>query len=151
MRARSAAVMSRLSIIISVSMATSTRLRPSRSISGRCVLPNASAPVSSLYCLSKVPPVTKMRIPARPFEMIRQTPGTISLGQGVVHYGPPKEAIEAAGEALSDPVTHEYQDGAGSPALLERLAVKLRRENGIDVSRGRLVMVTAGANMAFVH
>ena len=84
-------------------------------------------------------------------EMIRQTPGTISLGQGVVHYGPPKEAIEAAGEALSDPVTHEYQDGAGSPALLERLAVKLRRENGIDVSRGRLVMVTAGANMAFVH
>ena len=84
-------------------------------------------------------------------EMIRQTPGTISLGQGVVHYGPPKEALEAAGEALSDPVTHEYQDGAGSPALLERLAVKLRRENGIDVSRGRRVMVTAGANMAFMH
>jgi aspartate/methionine/tyrosine aminotransferase len=84
-------------------------------------------------------------------EMIRRTPGTISLGQGVVHYGPPKEAIEAAAEALNDPVTHEYQDGAGSPALLERLAVKLGRENGIDVSRGRQVMVTAGANMAFMH
>jgi aspartate/methionine/tyrosine aminotransferase len=84
-------------------------------------------------------------------EMIRRTPGTISLGQGVVHYGPPKEAIDAAAEALTDPVTHEYQDGAGSPALIDRLSVKLQRENGIDMSRGRLVMVTAGANMAFMH
>jgi len=31
------------------------------------------------------------------------------------------------------------------------LAAKLRRENGIDVSAGSRVMVTAGANMAFVH
>src|SRR2546429_6531298 len=84
-------------------------------------------------------------------EMIRQTPGTISLGQGVVHYGPPKEAIEAAGEALSDPVTHEYQDGAGSPALLQRLAGKLGRENGIAVSGGRPVRVTAGGHQGVVH
>ena len=27
--------------------------------------------------------------------MIRQTPGTISLGQGVVHYGPPQAAVDA--------------------------------------------------------
>ena len=26
---------------------------------------------------------------------IRETPGTISLGQGVVHYGPPPEAVDA--------------------------------------------------------
>ena len=39
---------------------TSTRLRPRRSISGRCVSLKASAPVSSLYSLSNVPPVTKM-------------------------------------------------------------------------------------------
>src|SRR5919199_6805925 len=84
-------------------------------------------------------------------DLIRQSPGTISLGQGVVHYGPPREAIEAAAQALSDPATHEYQDGAGVPVLLERLAEKLRIENGIDVSRGCRVMVTAGANMAFVH
>ena len=84
-------------------------------------------------------------------DMIRQTPGTISLGQGVVHYGPPREAIEAAAEALGDMVTHEYGDGAGAPALVERIEEKLRRENGIDVRRGSQVMVTAGANMAFVH
>ncbi len=84
-------------------------------------------------------------------ELIRQTPGTISLGQGVVLYGPPSAAIEAASEALGDMVTHEYGDGAGAPALIERIEAKLRDENGIDVGRGSRVMVTAGANMAFMH
>jgi aspartate/methionine/tyrosine aminotransferase len=83
--------------------------------------------------------------------IIRQVPGTISLGQGVVHYGPPHAAIDAVRDALTDASTHEYQDGAGLPALLERLAEKLRAENGIDLVRGTRLMVTAGANMAFVH
>ena len=83
--------------------------------------------------------------------LIREVPGTISLGQGVVHYGPPQAAIDAVRGALTDASTHEYQDGAGLPALIERLAMKLRAENGIDLSRGVRVMVTAGANMAFVH
>lgn len=84
-------------------------------------------------------------------DIIRQVPGTISLGQGVVHYGPPREAIEAARAALDDPATHRYQAEAGLPALVDRLAAKLRDENGIDVARGSRVMVTAGANMAFMH
>jgi aspartate/methionine/tyrosine aminotransferase len=83
--------------------------------------------------------------------LIRQVPGTISLGQGVVHYGPPQAAIDAIRDALTDASTHEYQDGAGLPALIEQLAIKLRAENGIDVTRGTQVMVTAGANMAFMH
>src|SRR4030095_7129729 len=62
-------------------------------------------------------------------DLIRQVPGTISLGQGVVHYGPPREAIDAATRALGEPATHEYQDGTGIPILVERLAAKLRREN----------------------
>jgi aspartate/methionine/tyrosine aminotransferase len=83
--------------------------------------------------------------------MIRSAPGTISLGQGVVHYGPPEAAIDAVRGALTDASTHEYQDGAGLPALIEQLTIKLRRENGIDVSRGLGLIVTAGANMAFMH
>src|ERR1700738_2748401 len=69
-------------------------------------------------------------------DLIRQVPGTISLGQGVVHYGPPEAALDAVRAALTDPATHEYENGSGLPALLDRLAVKLREENGIDASRG---------------
>jgi aspartate/methionine/tyrosine aminotransferase len=84
-------------------------------------------------------------------EWIRQTPGTISLGQGVVHYGPPPAAIEAVREGLGAAGTHEYQPVAGLPVLRERICVKLATENGIDVARGSRVMVTAGGNMAFMH
>lgn len=83
--------------------------------------------------------------------LIRQTPGTISLGQGIVHYGPPPEALEAARVAAGDPASHRYHAGAGTPALLERLAEKLRQDNGIAVGDETRVMVTAGSNMAFMH
>jgi aspartate/methionine/tyrosine aminotransferase len=84
-------------------------------------------------------------------EIIRRTPGTISLGQGMVHYGPPLAALEAARAAMDDPATHQYQADAGLPALIDRIGAKLGRENGIDVAHGRRVMVTAGSNMAFMH
>ena len=77
--------------------------------------------------------------------------GTVYLGQGVVHYGPPPAAIEAVRRALAEPSTHEYQLAAGLPQLLDRVAAKLAAENRIDVARGRGLMVTAGANMAFCH
>ena len=84
-------------------------------------------------------------------DLIRQVPGTISLGQGVVHYGPPPAAIEVARAALDNPATHEYQDGYGLRALVGAIEEKLARDNGVDVARGSRVMVTAGGNMAFVH
>lgn len=84
-------------------------------------------------------------------DLIRQVPGTISLGQGVVHFGPPPAAISIAREAAANPDTHAYQDGAGDPALLGAIEHKLRRDNGIDVARGSRVVVTAGGNMAFQH
>ena len=84
-------------------------------------------------------------------DLIRQVPGTISLGQGVVHYGPPPAAVDAVRAALARAETHDYGDGAGVPALVDRIAIKLRAENGTEVANGSRIMVTAGANMAFMH
>src|SRR4051812_24292153 len=84
-------------------------------------------------------------------DLIRQTPGTISLGQGVVHYGPPPAALNAAADAVDRAGTHDYQAAAGLPALVAVIEDKLRRDNLIDVARGSRVTVTAGGNMAFVH
>src|SRR6202453_4898204 len=81
-------------------------------------------------------------------DIIRQVPGTISLGQGVVHYGPPQAAVDAARASLERPAIHGYQDGNGLRALVDSLAGKLRADNGFDVDRGGRIMVTAGANMA---
>ena len=87
--------------------------------------------------------------------MIRETPGTISLGQGVVHYGPPQAAADAVRDRLATPdgakLLHSYGDASGYAPLVAAITDKLRAENGIDVARGSRVMVTAGANMAFMH
>jgi aspartate/methionine/tyrosine aminotransferase len=82
-------------------------------------------------------------------ELIRTTPGTISLGQGMVSWGPPPGAIEAAREACGAVASHRYGPVEGSPALVEALARKLRDENRLDLD-GTRILVTAGSNMAFL-
>jgi len=82
---------------------------------------------------------------------IRETPGTISLGQGVVSYGPPREAVASLASFGDELADHRYGPVEGTPALVGRLAAKLRAENGIDASRGCRVVVTAGGNMAFLN
>jgi aspartate/methionine/tyrosine aminotransferase len=68
-----------------------------------------------------------------------------------VHYGPPSEVVRAVEAALSNPDTHQYNDGHGLPELLSAIEAKLRDENGIEAGGHSRIMVTAGANMAFMH
>jgi aspartate/methionine/tyrosine aminotransferase len=79
-----------------------------------------------------------------------ETPGTVSLGQGIVSYGPPREAIEAARQFGSSPKDHQYGPVEGLPALVEAIEAKLARENGITVRPRSRVLVTAGGNQAFL-
>jgi len=84
-------------------------------------------------------------------DLARQHPGTISLGQGVVFYGPPPAALVAAREYGNAPEQHRYGPVRGQPDLLEAISRKLWEENHIRVGAGRRLMVTAGANMAFLN
>ena len=84
-------------------------------------------------------------------DLIRETPGTISLGQGVVYYGPPKEAVDEITRFLQDPDNHQYQAVEGIRPLVEGLRSKLQAENGIAVGPERRIVVTAGGNMGFMN
>src|SRR2546421_5102334 len=84
-------------------------------------------------------------------ELIRQHPGTISLGQGVVNYGPPSEVRQEIDRFLSDAQNHKYKPVQGIPELLEALEEKLAAENGIRLDTRRALVVTPGGNMAFVN
>jgi aspartate/methionine/tyrosine aminotransferase len=83
-------------------------------------------------------------------EWIRQTPGTISLGQGMVGYGPPKEAADAVVPFLADPEAHRYGPVEGLPELVDALRRKLETENRLDLDATR-IFVTAGGNLAFMN
>ncbi len=83
--------------------------------------------------------------------MIRARPGTISLGQGVVGYGPPTEALAALGSFPSSVEDNRYGPDEGIEGLIEALRQKLESDNQIRVGGASEIVVTAGANMAFMH
>ena len=80
-------------------------------------------------------------------DLMRENPGTISLGQGVVHYSPPAPALAAVTEAIALPQTHGYGYVIGRPEVRAACARKLKEENQLDP--GYEVVITAGSNMAF--
>jgi aspartate/methionine/tyrosine aminotransferase len=84
-------------------------------------------------------------------ELIRRHPDTISLGQGVVHYGPPPEAAERVAQFETDPQNHKYKAVEGIAELVEALRQKLAAENGIHAGPESQIVVTAGGNMAFFN
>jgi aspartate/methionine/tyrosine aminotransferase len=84
-------------------------------------------------------------------EWIRNSPGTVSLGQGMVSYPPPASVLEAIQNFGNKPEDHYYGSAFGLPSLLNAIETKLRNENAIDCQRGYRIMVTAGSNMAFLN
>ena len=68
---------------------------------------------------------------------IRSTPGTISLGQGIVSYGPPRESLEALRTFGGASRIIATARSKGCRSSSRRLDTKLRRENGIATDRRR--------------
>lgn len=57
----------------------------------------------------------------------------LSLGQGIVYWTPPKEAIQAACDAATaDPLISSYGPDEGLPQLREQLRHKIVQENGLQ-------------------
>lgn len=83
-------------------------------------------------------------------EWIAQHPGTISLGQGIVHYAPPTSVAEAVVEAASTPRVDRYCLVRGIDELLEAIEQKVAAENQISMDQ-RKAVVTAGSNMGFLN
>lgn len=83
-------------------------------------------------------------------DLVRRTPGTLSLAQGMVGWGPPPEVAEAVRAALAQPGPglDRYGPTWGDPALLEAARRKLQAVNGLDLD-GSALLITTGSNMAF--
>ncbi len=83
--------------------------------------------------------------------LIRDNPGTINLGQGIVDYAPPDAVKTAVNAFFDEPLNHRYKLVDGIPALKAVIEQKLQNENGITPSRQRECFVTAGSNMGFLQ
>ncbi len=84
-------------------------------------------------------------------EMITNSPGTISLGQGVVYYGPPTQSLKKIFDFLNEKENHKYKPVQGITPLLEAIEIKLKTDNHIQIAQQNCILVTAGSNMAFMN
>ncbi|XP_058728955.1 aromatic aminotransferase ISS1 [Vicia villosa] len=91
---------------------------------------------------------TEMPIMVKMQELLRGAKNAVSLAQGVVYWQPPKQALDRVKELVYEPSISRYGNDEGIPELRAALVKKLRNENNLHKSS---VMVTAGANQAFVN
>ena len=84
-------------------------------------------------------------------ELIRKSPDTISLGQGVIFYPPPPESLSSIEKFGRNQTEHHYKSANGLPKLIDALSMKLETENSITINENLTLMVTAGSNMAFYY
>ncbi|NPA47758.1 MAG: pyridoxal phosphate-dependent aminotransferase [Thermococci archaeon] len=83
------------------------------------------------------------------FDLAQGVEGLISLGIGEPDFVTPEHIREYAKEALDMGMTH-YGPNAGLPMLREAVARKLKEQNGIEADPKSEVMITVGANQAFI-
>ncbi|ASJ14157.1 pyridoxal phosphate-dependent aminotransferase [Thermococcus radiotolerans] len=83
------------------------------------------------------------------FDLAQGVEGLISLGIGEPDFDTPEHIKEYAKEALDRGMTH-YGPNAGLMMLREALAWKLKEQNDIEVDPKTQIMVTVGANQAFL-
>ncbi len=84
-------------------------------------------------------------------QLIHNHPGTISLGQGVVYYPPPPEAMDGIKQFLNYSHNHQYKSVQGLPSLIAQIVTKLQIDNQLNIAPNCSIIVTAGANMAFIN
>lgn len=96
--------------------------------------------------------IATVRSPIIPIvgEWVRNTPDTLSLGQGMVFYPPPASALAAVRDFGNRAEHHFYGSSLGDLRLLALIRDKLRIDNAIN-SENYALMVTAGSNMAFLN
>jgi aspartate/methionine/tyrosine aminotransferase len=83
--------------------------------------------------------------------LIEQNPGTISLGQGIVYYGPPEKSMNKLNQVYQSLDFNKYGSSQGLRELITLINNKLKSENNIYIGDTSKIIVTAGANMAFLN
>jgi aspartate/methionine/tyrosine aminotransferase len=74
----------------------------------------------------------------------------IGFGAGEPDFPTPAHIVEAAVAACQDPANHHYTPTAGIPALREAIAAKSKRDSGLEVTAGQ-VLVTNGGKQAVAN
>ncbi len=100
--------------------------------------------------IAAVSPSATLAVDAKAKALKAQGENVIGFGAGEPDFPTPEHIVAAAEVACRDPKTHKYTPTAGLPELREALAVKTRRDSGLEVAASQ-VLVTNGGKQAIAN
>ena len=100
--------------------------------------------------IAAVSPSATLAVDAKAKALQAQGENVIGFGAGEPDFPTPQAIVEAAEAACRDPRNHRYTPTGGLPELREAIAVKTRRDSGLEVAAGQ-VLVTNGGKQAVAN
>lgn len=73
----------------------------------------------------------------------------IGFGAGEPDFPTPAHIVAAAIEACRDPAMHRYTPAAGLPALKDAVAAKTKRDSGVDLPAGQVLITNGGKHAVY--
>ena len=73
----------------------------------------------------------------------------IGFGAGEPDFPTPAKIVEAAAQACQDPSNHKYSPVAGLPELREALAIKTKRDSGLEISADQVLVTNGGKHAVY--
>ncbi len=78
-----------------------------------------------------------------------QGENVIGFGAGEPDFPTPEHIVEAAAAACRDPKNHRYTPAGGLPELKEAIALKTKRDSGLDVPASQVLVTNGGKHAVF--
>ncbi len=100
--------------------------------------------------VAAVSPSATLAVDARAKALKAQGESVVGFGAGEPDFPTPEHIVAAAEAACRDPRSHKYTPTAGLPELREAVAVKTRRDSGLDVAPSQ-ILVTNGGKQAIAN
>ena len=100
--------------------------------------------------IAAVSPSATLAVDAKAKALQAQGENVIGFGAGEPDFPTPDHIVDAAVAACRDPKSHKYSPTAGLPELREALAVKTRRDSGLEVTASQ-ILVTNGGKQAIAN
>ena len=94
--------------------------------------------------IAAVSPSATLAVDAKAKALQAQGESVIGFGAGEPDFPTPEAIVAAAEAACRDPRNHRYTPTAGLPELREAIAVKTRRDSGLDVTAGQVLVTNGG-------
>ncbi len=100
--------------------------------------------------IAAVSPSATLAVDAKAKLLKAQGESVMGFGAGEPDFPTPEHIVAAAEAACHDPRSHKYTPTAGLPELREAVAVKTRRDSGLEVTASQ-ILVTNGGKQAIAN